>query len=346
MTHNSARLKGQVRCTGNTDPLTDNTFQISKNGGPWLNNGQTLTSQDCNSASNFECADSREGADSWACSDPEPAGTVYDSFTTLAVPLPPPIPCGPTSAPEPVTGLGYTLRYSDCFDTLDRTTWCEKQWWEPNPRAGTQYVQKGVLHLVRRRADGYPSTTMSSEPCGQANPKSYRRGYFEARMKWTGAQAAGPAFWLFSTTHAENGDGGPPDNWPNPACPEPSCLSAELDVFEGSGRYPDVFNGTLHRNSCDCYGEPKRMNSNNWQPQPGMYMPDWHTYAARWTATEVTWYLDGRRIMSAPVYDSTDQPMHLILSHWNTTWEPGTDPNASTPDELHTEVDWVRVWQQ
>ena len=271
VTHNSARQNGQVRCAGNTDPVTDITFQISK---------------------------------------------------------------------------GYTLRYADCFDTLDRTTWCEKQWWEPNPRAGTQYVHDGVLHLVRRRADGYPNTSMSSEPCGQANPKSFRRGYFEARMKWTGAQGAGPAFWLLSTTHAENGDGGPLDKWPNPACAEPTCLSAELDVFEGFGRYPYDFNGALHRNSCGCYGEPRRMNTNNRQPQPGVYMPGWHTYAARWTATDVTWYLDGHRIMSAPVYDSTDQPMHLIFSHWNTTWEPGTQPNASTPDELHTEVDWVRVWQR
>ena len=188
-TDNSARLKGQVRCTGNTDPPTDITFQISKNGGPWLNNGQTLASQDCHSASNLECEDSREGADSWACSDPESAGTVYDSFTTLAAPLPPPIPCGPTSAPEPVTGLAYTLRYSDCFDTLDRTTWCAKQWWEPNAaRRRPEHVRGGGLCTW----SGAAPTGTRVRPCrpsraGGRVPKSFRRGYIR------GMAAAGPA---------------------------------------------------------------------------------------------------------------------------------------------------------
>ena len=69
-------------------------------------------------------------------------------------------------------------------------------------------------------------------------------------------------------------------------------------------------------------------------------------YAARWTTTDVTWYLDGRRIMSAPVYDSTDQPMHLLFYNWRTPWEDGNETSAATPDELQTEVDWVRVWRR
>jgi beta-glucanase (GH16 family) len=88
------------------------------------------------------------------------------------------------------------------------------------------------------------------------------------------------------------------------------------------------------------------MNSNNWQPQPGMNLSGWHVYAARWTSTNVTWYLDDRLIMSTPVYDSTDQPMHLLFYNWSTSWEPGNGTSASTPDELHTEVDWIRVWQE
>jgi beta-glucanase (GH16 family) len=88
------------------------------------------------------------------------------------------------------------------------------------------------------------------------------------------------------------------------------------------------------------------MNSNNWQPQPGMNLSGWHVYAARWTSTNVTWYLDGRSIMSASVYDSTDQRMHLLFYNWSTPWEPGNGTSAATPTELHTEVDWVRVWQQ
>jgi hypothetical protein len=291
------------------------------------------------------CSNGPRGLDTWAFRDDgsnlgNATITAEVSNSSPPPPDPGPTPCEPSAEPEPVAGQGYVLRFSDCFGTLSRTVWCSNQWWEPNPPLGTQYVSDGVLHLVRRRSDGYPNVTVSSEPCGQANPQSFRRGYFESRLRWTGAPGSGPAFWLFSTAHATN------PRWPRPACPEPTCLSAEIDVFEGYGNHLDVFTGAIHRNSCDCYGEPSRMNSNNLQPQPGTNLSGWHVYAVRWTSTDVTWYLDDRRIMSAPVYDSTDQPMHLLFYNWGTPWQGGNETGAATPDQLHTEVDWVRVWQQ
>lgn len=45
-------------------------------------------------------------------------------------------------------------------------------------------------------------------------------------------------------------------------------------------------------------------------------------------------------------FDSTQQPMHLLLYNWNTGWEDENVPNASTEAELDAFVDWVRVWQQ
>jgi len=50
--------------------------------------------------------------------------------------------------------------------------------------------------------------------------------------------------------------------------------------------------------------------------------------------------------MSTPVFDSTNQAMHLLFYNWRTPWESGNSPGSTTPDELHTEVDWVRVWQR
>jgi Glycosyl hydrolases family 16 len=291
------------------------------------------------------CSNGTQDLDTWAYRDD--GSDLGNAYITVDVdnsspppPDPEPVGCPPSPEPEPVAGQGYSRRFSDCFDTLSPIVWCSNQWWEPKPPRGTQYAEDGVLHLVRRRSDGYPNVTLSSEPCGQEDPQSFRRGYFEARLRWTGVTGSGPGFWLFSTAHATN------PNWPEPACPQPTCLSAEIDVFEGYGNHLDVFTGTIHRNSCDCYGEPSAMNSNNWQPQPGTNMAAWHVYAVRWTSTNVTWYLDGRLIMSAPVYDSTDQPMHLLFDNWRTPWEPGNETSAATPNELHTEVDWVRVWQQ
>lgn len=298
------------------------------------------------------CSNGSTRIDVWSYTD---AGTetgyaarnVTISNTAESPPPPPPPPPPPSGEPGPIAGQGYQRVFADEFDTLDRSTWCNRQWWESAPPAGTQSVSGGVLHLLKRRADGFQNTTISSEPCGQANPKSFRHGYFEARMRWPGVQGAGPAFWLFSTRHATNPD------WPpiNSVCarngePRAQCLSAELDVFEGYGRHPNVFTGTLHRNSSGQYGDQNMINSNSWQPQGFRVADSWRTYSALWTGSEVRWYLDGQFSHSTPVWDSTNQPMHLILSHWNTPWQSDNATNSSTPDVMDVEVDWVRVWQR
>jgi glycosyl hydrolase family 16 len=258
-------------------------------------------------------------------------------------------PCKAASQPRPIVHQGYRERFGDCFTTLNRRVWCSHQWWEPPPPIGTQFVDgRGVLHLVRRRSDGYPNNTLSSEPCGQAAPKSFTDGYFEARMRWTGVPGSGPAFWLLSTRHATN----PATPHINPYCvrhslPAAECYAGELDVFEGYGNHTDVFTGTVHRNSCDCYGVGDSQNENNWQPQKGLDLAaHWHIYAVKWTRSLLSWYLDGREIMSATPYDSTLQPMHLLFYNWSTDWQPGNEVSRSTPRELQTEVDWVRVWQR
>lgn len=262
-------------------------------------------------------------------------------------PPPPPTPCTADATPAPIAGQGYTQRFGDCFDVLNRSVWCSHQWWEPAPPADSQTVDaSGILHLARRRSEGYADTTMSTEPCGQANPKSFQYGYFEARMKWDGAVGNGPGWWLFSTRHATN------PAWPsvNPYCasnglPTAQCWSAELDVFEGYGSHTDVYTGTLHRNSCGCYGVSDRQTGNSWQPM-GFDMTQWHVLAAKWTPTQISWYVDGNLVMNDPPYDSTPQPMHMLLYNWTTDWQDDNQVGPSTPNTLDTQVDWVRVWQQ
>jgi hypothetical protein len=60
----------------------------------------------------------------------------------------------------------------------------------------------------------------------------------------------------------------------------------------------------------------------------------------------VRYYIDGRRQGSVNSFDSTRQPMHLLLYNWNTVWEDENMPNASTPGRLNVSVGWVRVWQK
>jgi hypothetical protein len=301
------------------------------------------------------CSNGSRDLDSFAFSED---GSMLQASITVEInnsspppPDPEPTPCAPTSPPGPVAGQGYTLRFSDCFGTLSRSVWCWNQWWEPRPPLGTQYVANGVLHLVRRRADGYQNVTVSTEPCEQANPKSFQYGYMEARMRYDTVRGNGPAFWMLSTRHATN------PNFPNihPDCadaaPDAPCLTSELDIFEGFGniqyggsRTDDFFSGALHRNTGEFYGQPNQFRFV--QRGTGLDLSQWHTYAALWTDSTVSYYIDGQLQGSVNTFDSTRQPMHLLLYNWNTDWEDENMPNASTPDLLDVSVDWVRVWQQ
>jgi hypothetical protein len=274
-------------------------------------------------------------------------------------PDPEPTPCEPTPVPDPIAGQGYGLQFSDCFGTLSRSIWCWNQWWEPRPPLGTQYVEEGALHLVRRRADGYPNVTVSTEPCGQANPQSFQYGYMEAQMRYDTVRGNGPAFWLLSTRHATNPNFADPEPYdPNPFCeqnglPVAECWASELDVFEGFGRINvgdpsdpvnDFFSGAVHRNSAEYYGQPNEFRFV--QGRTGLDLSEWHVYAALWTDATVKYYVDGELQGEVDTFDSTRQPMHLLLYNWNTDWEDENMPDQSTPDRLDVSVDWVRVWQQ
>jgi beta-glucanase (GH16 family) len=228
------------------------------------------------------------------------------------------------SAPTagPIARRGYRRVFVDNFTIFNRRRWSRSIWYDEPAAAGDIFVRKGVLHLVSRRTRGYPMVSVTT-----LRRRHFRRGYFEARMRWTKGNGSWPAFWLFSVARA-SGD----------------VPSPEIDMFEGQGSEARVFYGTVHRNSSGCCGMPDRQNDNNWQPQRVDLTAGFHIYAALWDRSSVTWYLDGRKLMRAPVYDTTDHEMFLVFDMWAGGWTKEADD--STPDELHTEVDWVRVWQK
>jgi hypothetical protein len=229
-------------------------------------------------------------------------------------------------------GRRYHVRFVDTFNRLRRRVWDNREWWNSRPPRRSQYVRNGILHLVSRRSQGYPShiaaTTFSSQ-------RIFKHGYFEARMKWTKGNGSWPGFWLISNAWARAGAN---------VC-STAVRAAEIDVFEGYGNHPRVFTGTIHRHSAGhvCPSPPDAINSNNWQPRRVDLTRRFHTYAMKWTAERVTWYLDQRKVMSWPVFGTTNTRMFLILSMY-TGGE--SSPDSSSPDELHTKVDWVRVWQK
>jgi beta-glucanase (GH16 family) len=269
------------------------------------------------------------------------AGNTSAKASTLVTTAECPIP---GAEPAPIAGRGYRQVFRDDFDTLDRSVWDDHIWYDaPPPASWTsfQYAQNGIVHLVSSRTNNYPDNTLTTQTSGL----TFLQGYFEARMKWTAGHGAWPAFWLYSYRHATN------PAWPsvNPYCsqnglPTALCYAAELDVFEGQGSEPRSYYGTIHRDTSGSYNVGDQQNANNWQDAGVDLTADFHTYGMLWTATQITWYLDGRALMSAPVFDSTNQPMFLLLQMYTGGWT--YDPDSTTPTNLETQIDYVQVWQR
>ena len=166
--------------------------------------------------------------------------------------------------------------------------------------------------------------------------KTFLYGYFEARMKWTNARGSWPAFWLYSYQHSRDAN-------------QCTTQAGEVDVMEGQGTEPNVFYGTVHSNTNGC-SPADQQNLNNWQDTYpdgtpfGNLNANFHTYGALWTSTKVSWYLDNKFVMSAPTYSTDNQPMYLLLQEATGGWM--ADPDATTPDYMRTETDFVHVWQK
>lgn len=245
--------------------------------------------------------------------------------------------------PAPIAGQGYHQVFRDDFNGVALSAdWWPHTFWNGDMIPGTVAVHDGMVSLYNRRSDGFPdSVDIATGPEWFEGPSgvplhSFEFGYFEVRMRYTDARGAWPAFWLASLAHATA-------NWPS--CPEPD-LNYELDVIEGQGIEPFFFHGTQHRNTGDQCGTPDQANGTVYdQVMPTRVAGSWHKFAARWTATDITWYYDDQPVGRAPLYDSGDQQMYLILSMYACGWDPNTC-DSSTPAVLTTDADYVVAWQK
>jgi glycosyl hydrolase family 16 len=259
---------------------------------------------------------------------------------TAGGPSPPPPPPG-SAEPGPIAGQGYHEVFRDDFNTLNRQVWDDHIWYDEAPLpawTGYQAAENGVLHLRTSRSwfwgtganDNWPINTVTTHTSG----RTFKYGYFEARIKWTKGAGAWPGFWLIS------------DNWSDVWPPQCSAgpWAGELDIFEGQGMEPGVFYGTVHKDSSNqCFADDQ--NSNNYQPTGIDLTAGFHTYGMLWEQGSVSWYLDDTLLMTSDAYYSTlDQPMMLLLQMWVGGWT--SDPTSTTPSTLETQVDYVSVRQK
>lgn len=161
----------------------------------------------------------------------------------------------------------------------------------------------------------------SARPGGSGFSAQY--GYFEARMFAPAAPGTWPAFWML----------------PSPNLVEPQPVVAEIDAVELYGHVPTGACHTTHE-----YREGKndgvaRCGQRYDTARAAM---SWHTYAVEISPVEVTFFIDGREVASAPQVGGGGDPMFFLVDlalggGWPIRME-------SVQDRAELYVDFVRVY--
>ena len=183
-------------------------------------------------------------------------------------------------------------------------------------------INNGILTITAT-----PATAGSTLPAGLTytsgaltTQKSFSQlyGYFEMRAELPSGAGMWPAFWLLPA----NG------SWP-----------PELDAMEVLGGSTDTLYTTLHSATLtSTAGHSLGFSTLTTDLSVGF-----HTYGVLWTATDLSWYLDGQLVASAVTPSDMNTAMYMLvnLAVGGTGSWPG--PAAGETDTM--QVDYVRAYQ-
>lgn len=207
-------------------------------------------------------------------------------------------------------------------------------------------VGNGVLTIkTYTEAGEHHSGMISTQRHGSAGfEQTY--GTFEARVKFHSSPGQWSAFWLQSPTI-----GSP--------LGDPASAGVETDIAEhralcelvpspatcAAGE--DISNRTQRALIWDGYGSDRKASVKLSDPLAGLGNDSWHTFALRWTPTEMTFYYDGAAIWSTsgPI---SRRSQYIILSSEVGRFFAGAIPAAGygsrDTSSTNMQVDYVRVW--
>jgi len=242
--------------------------------------------------------------------------------------------------------------WSDEFDSgsLDLTRWSHRA---TGPRhdgvitPDAVSVSDGVLTIRTYTEEGTHYSGMISTQKHGSGGFEQRYGYFEARVKFNSSPGQWSAFWLQSPTVGH-------------PVGDPETAGVEMDIAEHRARCVtvapadacaadnDIRNRAQQALIWDGYGADRKAEANLSPELPGLGNDSWHTWALRWTPTEVTFYYDGAAIWSrtGPI---SRRSQHIILSSEVGRFFAGEIPAAgygsSATSSTNMQVDYVRAWE-
>lgn len=237
----------------------------------------------------------------------------------------------PPPAAAAAAGEGWRLVFEDDFNggALDEGKWTTAfPWGRDRSSVGElQYyapdafdLSGGKLKIIADRASG-GSHAYNSGLISTHNSFAPEFGRFEIRAKLPRGKGLWPAFWLLPNQQDQEGN----YQWP-----------PEVDVFEALGHDTDTVHMTAHwlqngqhRQDGDEYTGPD-------------FSRDFHTFAVEWTASSITWFVDGAR--QHEVSQSPRGPMYLLANLAVGGEWPGA-PDASTPFPAIFDIDYIRAYE-
>ena len=253
------------------------------------------------------------------------------------------------AAPEAVPPAGWPLAFDEPFDRLDLFVQGSGRWephypdgWRTNvgnqeleyyidPRPNGDPAVLAPLHpfllkdgILSVRAERVPEGALratggyryASGMLTTYRSFSFQYGYVEMRARVPRGRGLWPALWLLAAAKG----------WP-----------PEIDVMEAYGDQLQTLYVTLHTNESG-----RHRQAQGKVPVPDM-SADFHVYGMKWTADEITWYFDGRRVFAAPTPADMHQRMFLLVNLAVGGTYAGS-PDAQTKFPALFEVDWIRVF--
>ncbi|HTA43053.1 MAG TPA: glycoside hydrolase family 16 protein [Bryobacteraceae bacterium] len=241
----------------------------------------------------------------------------------------------------PTQASGYHLVFNEDFRNLDLSpdgngehTWYEGVWFNQKhaPMSNISPTSSG-LTLVWRRGQEAFDTSITTLAKNLRHSRSWRYGYFEARMKWDTVRGAWPALWLIPVPTPDG-----KATWKD------TGESGEIDIFEGQGDQPHTFFGTVH----DWINLHDHPSGNNAFPLPsGTNFDQFHSYGLLWTPGKVTWYFDNQPLHSEATPAIFDHQDYFVVA----SMQEGEDWKANnlagvSATQMTMTVDWIHIWQK
>ena len=231
----------------------------------------------------------------------------------------------------------FVETFSDEFKTLDissrgpGTRWIAHTPWNGDfgdaafgdPRPGGPFSQTpdGLRITATKSPNGHWISglicSMDRDGPGQQG-FAQRYGYFEMKAKLPDGPGTWPAFWLVGT--------------------DKSRSSAEIDVIEYYGQFPQYFHAVQHIwvDGKDHYAKDRKFEV----PEHSL-MDHFNTFGVLILPDHMSFYLNREEIWSTPTPDEYRQPMYVLANFAL----GGGWPTAGLQSPVSMDIAWIRVFQ-